>query len=424
MNSPEPTTEHLRTSCCIVGGGPAGMMLGLLLARAGVEVVVLEKHADFFRDFRGDTIHPSSLELIYELGLLEEFLRLPHQKLEHISACVNGETVPVADLSSLPTHCKYIAFMPQWDFLNFIAEQAKRYPCFHLRLQSEATALIENAGHIAGVKAATPGGELEVHADLVVAADGRFSVIRECAKLPVVDHGVPIDVLWLRLSKQGSDPSASLGHLRAGRMMVMIDRGEYWQCGIVIAKGGFTAIQQQGIDAFRNAITELVPFMAGRVGEISAWDDVKLLTVQINRLKRWYRPGLLCIGDAAHAMSPAGGVGVNFAIQDAVATANSLAAKLRNGHVSVGDLRHIQHRREWPTRMIQGLQAFIHQRVGRGESGMPVTGLPLPIRLLRDRPLLRRIPARIIGLGFRPEHIRSPDVWDKSSRDYQDQLGC
>lgn len=388
------------------------MMLGLLLARAGVEVVVLEKHADFFRDFRGDTIHPSSLELMFELGLLDEFLRLPHQKLERISACVNGETVTVADLSSLPTHCKYIAFMPQWDFLNFIAEHAQRYPCFQLRLRTEATGLIEDGGRIAGVKATTPEGELEVHADLVVAADGRFSVVRECANLAMIDRGVPIDVLWVRLPKQADDPLASLGHLRGGRMVVMIDRGEYWQCGVIIAKDGLEAIRQQGLEAFNNYLAELVPFMTGR--HCASWDEVKLLTVQINRLQRWYRPGLLCIGDAAHAMSPAGGVGVNFAIQDAVATANSLAEKLRNGQVGIDDLKKVQQRRELPTRMIQALQSFIHQRVGHGDCHTPSTGLPLPIRLLRALPILRRIPARIIGLGFRPEHIKSPNFWDKA----------
>lgn len=411
MNQSKPTTELLDTRCCIVGGGPAGMMLGLLLARAGVEVIVLEKHADFFRDFRGDTIHSSSLELIYELGLLEEFLRLPHQKLAQISACVNDETVPVADLSSLPTHCKYIAFMPQWDFLNFIAEQAKRYPSFQLRLQAEVTGLIEDGDRIVGVNATTPEGELQVRADLVVAADGRFSVVRDCAGLQVIDRGVPIDVLWLRLSKQANDLSASLGHLRGDRMMVMIDRGEYWQCGVIIAKNGLAEIKQQGLEAFQNYLTGIVPFMADRVGEISDWDKVKLLTVQINRLQQWFRPGLLCIGDAAHAMSPAGGVGVNFAIQDAVATANCLAVKLRDGQVQVSDLQQIQRRRELPTRLIQTLQTFIHQRVGRGKPNTPTTGLPLPIRLLKHLPLLRRIPARVIGLGFRPEHIKTPDVW-------------
>lgn len=411
MNQPGAITEPLQTRCCIVGGGPAGMMLGLLLARAGVDVIVLEKHADFFRDFRGDTIHPSSLELMYELGLLEEFLRLPHQKLEQISACVNGETVPVADLSSLPTHCKYIAFMPQWDFLNFIAEQAKRYPNFQLRLQTEVTGLIEDGERVVGVKALTPEGELAVRADLVVAADGRFSVVRDCAGLQVIDRGVPIDVLWLRLSKRAEDLSVSLGHLRGGRMMVMIDRGEYWQCGVIIAKDGLTDIQQQGLKAFQNYLASIVPFMADRVGEISGWDKVKLLTVQINRLQQWFRPGLLCIGDAAHAMSPAGGVGVNFAIQDAVAAANCLAAKLRDGQVQVSDLRRIQRRRELPTRLIQALQTFIHQRVGRGTPNTPTTGLPLPVWLLKNLPLLRRIPARVIGLGFRPEHIKTPDVW-------------
>jgi 2-polyprenyl-6-methoxyphenol hydroxylase-like FAD-dependent oxidoreductase len=400
------TPESIQTRCCVVGGGPAGMMLGFLLARAGIDVVVLEKHADFFRDFRGDTIHPSTLELMHELGLLDEFLRLPHQALGRVRMTVNGEVVPVADFSHLPTHCKFIAFMPQWDFLNFLAEQAGHYPRFRLKMNSEATSLIEDGDRVAGVRAATPAGEMEVRADLVVAADGRYSTVRERAGLEIINRGVPIDVLWLRLSKKADDPEQSLGHLRGRKMMVMIDRGEYWQCGVVIPKGGLEDIRRQGLESFRDYIAGIAPFMRDRIAELNDWDDVKLLTVQINRLRRWFRPGLLCIGDSAHAMSPAGGVGVNLAIQDAVAAANLLADKLREGGVETGDLQKVQQRREWPVRVTQGIQAFIHSRVtGRASPETRDSGLPLPIRLLRRLPFLRRFPAYAIGLGFRPEHV-------------------
>ncbi|MGR8934551.1 MAG: FAD-dependent oxidoreductase [Gammaproteobacteria bacterium] len=410
MNSATPL---LKTRCCIVGGGPAGMMLGLLLARAGVEVVVLEKHADFFRDFRGDTIHPSTLELMHELGCLDEFLKLPHQALGKVSVCINDITVPIADISKLPTRCKFIAFMPQWDFLNFIAEQAQKYPCFQLYMQAEAVALTEAGGIVSGVKAKTADGELTVSADLVVAADGRFSTVRQCAGMQVTDKGVPIDVLWLRLSRRDLGGAATLGLIRGNRLMILIDRGQYWQCGVVIAKNALTELKAQGLDAFRNYLVKLAPFLADSVAEITDWEQVKLLTVQINRLPRWYKPGLLCIGDAAHAMSPAGGVGINLAIQDAVAAANLLSEKLRAGTLQESDLRRVQQRREWPMRVIQTLQAFVHRRVGLGSLEMQTQALPLPVRLLQAFPILQRLPAYLLGLGLRPEHVRTPDVRSK-----------
>lgn len=393
------------TRCCIVGGGPAGMMLGLLLARAGVEVAVLEKHANFFRDFRGDTIHPSTLELMHELGLLDDFLRLPHQQMVSIQVCVNGETISVADFSHLPTHCKFVAFMPQWDFLNFVAERARRYPNFRLFMASEVTELVRENGRIAGVRAKTPDGEFEVRAELVVAADGRFSTVRECAGLTLVERGVPIDVLWLRVPRDAGDPAPALGHFRNGKMMVMINRGEYWQCGVIISKGGFGDIQRWGLAAFRDYVASIAPFLQGRLDGLAHWDDVKLLTVQINRLRRWFQPGLLCIGDSAHAMSPAGGVGVNLAIQDAVAAANVLAEKLLLGTVTPADLEKVQRRREWPVRATQAVQSFIHRKM----IGGPAAALPLPVRLLRTCPPLRRLPARMIGLGLRPEHVQTPE---------------
>jgi len=409
MTDSTQSPETIRTQCCVVGGGPAGMMLGLLLARAGVEVVALEKHADFFRDFRGDTIHPSTLDLMAELGFLEDFLGLPHQELHKIGATVNGVGVTMADFSRLPTRCKFIALMPQWDFLNFVSRQASLHRTFQLRMEAEATDLIEGEGRVTGVSAKTPDGELQVRADLVVGADGRQSTVRAKAGLEVMESGVPIDVLWLRLPRVTSDPLQSLGHFRNGRMMVMLDRGDYWQCAVIIPKGGYDKIRENGLPAFQDYMVKIVPFLGDRVRKLTQWDDVKLLTVQINRLREWARPGLLCIGDAAHAMSPAGGVGINLALQDAVATSNLLSEKLRTGVAGLEDLRSVQQRRELPTRLIQAIQVFIHRRISGGPPGEIADGLPLPARIVRSLPFLTRITARVVGLGFRPEHVQTSE---------------
>jgi 2-polyprenyl-6-methoxyphenol hydroxylase-like FAD-dependent oxidoreductase len=386
------------------------MMLGFLLARAGIEVIILEKHADFLRDFRGDTIHPSTLELMHELGILEEFLKRPHQEARELAGQVGGEMVTMGDFTHLPTRCKFIALMPQWDFLNFLIEQGGRYPEFQVRMQAEATSLMEENGRIAGVRATTPDGELEVRAALTVGADGRRSIVRERAGLQVLDLGAPMDVLWMRISRRPGDPGQTLGHAEAGKMFVMIDREDYWQCGFVIPKGAADEIRQRGIERFRESVAELAPFLRDRVGELRDWNDVRLLTVKVDRLKRWSRPGLLCIGDAAHAMSPVGGVGINLAIQDAVAAANILSTKLAAGTVSDGDLQAVQRRREFPTRATQKLQVAIQNRVIRRvlSSSQPLT-LAWPLKLLQRWPVLRRIPARVIGMGFRPEHVRTSD---------------
>ncbi|HEX4629573.1 MAG TPA: FAD-dependent oxidoreductase [Chthoniobacterales bacterium] len=403
---------EIRTRCVIVGGGPAGMMTGFLLARAGVEVVVLEKHADFNRDFRGDTIHPSTLELMHELGLLEEFLQVPHQELHELRAVMNGHPVPMADFSHLPTHCKFIAFMPQWDFLNFLASHAKKFPTFTLRMDHEVTELIFDAAdsaRVIGVRAKTPDGERTFLGDLVIGADGRHAVTHTRGHFQIREFGVPIDVLWTRLSKRETDPKQSLGFFRGGRLLVLLDRGDYFQVGFVIPKGAFEEIKQRGFPNFHADIVAMAPFLNDRVSELDDWSKTKLLTVQINRLKRWAHNGLLCIGDSAHAMSPAGGVGINLALQDAVATANLLAQKLREGPVSLADLHLVQKRREWPVRLIQTMQVFIHRRVVSGRpSSSADDSLPLIGRLFRWFPLLRRLPARFIGIGPRPEHIRSP----------------
>jgi 2-polyprenyl-6-methoxyphenol hydroxylase-like FAD-dependent oxidoreductase len=388
------------------------MMAGFLLARAGVEVVVVEKHGDFLRDFRGDTIHPSTLEIMWELGLLEEFLRRPHQELRRLAAQVGEAHLTVADFSHLPTHAKFIAFTPQWEFLNFLAEQGKGYPAFHLRMQVEATDLIEEGGRIAGLRADTPQGELEVRADLVIAADGRHSVLRQKAGLEIIDFGAPMDVLWMRLPKRPGDPEQSLGRIDTGRILVLIDRGEYWQCAYVIPKGAHEEVRQRGLPWFRDEIARLTPSLGDRTSELRDWDDIKLLTVVVDRLRRWYRPGLLCIGDAAHAMSPVGGVGINLAVQDAVAAANILAGPLRRGPAGEDLLEDVQRRREMPTRWTQRLQLLVQNGViGRVLSGSASTmQLPFTLKLLRGWPWLQRIPARLIGLGFRPEHVRTPVV--------------
>jgi 2-polyprenyl-6-methoxyphenol hydroxylase-like FAD-dependent oxidoreductase len=392
--------------CCIAGGGPAGMMLGYLLARAGIEVLVLEKHADFLRDFRGDTVHPSTLEVLHELGLLQEFLRRPHDEVRLITGYIGGEAVPIADFTHLPTHCKFAVLMPQWDFLNFLEEKARAYSTFHLRMQAGVDGLIEDGGRVVGVTATTPQERLEVRALLVVGADGRHSIVRARAGLPVQDLGAPIDVLWMRLARRPGDPNQPLGRFDRGKVFVMLDRGDYWQCAYVIAKGGIDAIRQRGLDAFRADITAIAPFLADRVGELKDWNDIKLLTVVVDRLRQWWRPGLLCIGDSAHAMSPIGGVGINLAIQDAVATANLLSGPLLRGEVTPADLARVQRRRMFPTRVTQYLQILIQDRViSRVLAGQGPLPRPWPVRLFQRFPVLRRIPARLIGLGIRPEHV-------------------
>ena len=382
------------------------MMAGMLLARAGVDVCVLEKHADFLRDFRGDTIHPSTLEVMSELGLLEAFLREPHQEVTHLAGNLGDTLVTIADFTHLPTRCKFLAFMPQWDFLNFIAGAAKRFPSFDLRTEARVEELLWDGGRVAGVRARTPAGTLEVRADLTIAADGRDSLVRAQAGLEPVELGAPMDVLWLRLTRRAGDPGATFGYIRGGRIMALIDRGAYWQCAYVIPKGSFEETQARGIAEFHRQIAAIAPFLADRVAELRDWNDVKLLTVRVNRLARWYRPGLLCIGDCAHAMSPIGGVGINLAIQDAVATANLLAGKLLRSAVTMADLHAVQRRREMPARLTQALQLFVQSRViGRvlDDGRAPfLNKLPLVLRCL---PFLPRIPGRLVGLGFRPEHV-------------------
>jgi 2-polyprenyl-6-methoxyphenol hydroxylase-like FAD-dependent oxidoreductase len=392
------------------------MVLGFLLSRAGVEVLVLEKHADFLRDFRGDTIHPSTFELMYELGLLADFLRRPHQQLAQIGAAVDGFVVTIADFSHLPTHCKFVGLMPQWEFLNFIAEKGKAYPQFHLRMEAEVTQLILESGRVAGVRAKTPSGFLEVRADLIVGADGRHSLVRKDAGFEVIDLGAPIDVLWVRVPREPGDPLQTLGRFHAGKILVTLDRGDYWQCACVIPKGGFDAIQQKGLPAFRADIESCAPFLRGRTPALKDWDDIKLLSVAVDRLRTWSRTGLLCIGDSAHAMSPIGGVGINLAIQDAVAAANVLAQPLLQHAVTDDQLRRIQKRREFPTRATQGAQVFAHKNFINPalSKKAPIRQLPWPLRLLQQFPILRRIPARLVGLGVCPEHIRTPDVHQPS----------
>ncbi|PYN54469.1 MAG: hypothetical protein DMD94_14940 [Candidatus Rokuibacteriota bacterium] len=384
------------------------MMLGLLLARAGVPVVVLEKHADFLRDFRGDTIHPSTLEVMHELGVLDDFLKLPHQKVRELVVQIDDVRLPVADFTHLPTRCGFIAFMPQWDFLNFLAERARRYPTFELRMRAEVTGLIEEAGRVVGVEVDTPEGRLEVPATLVIAADGRHSVVRREAGLRIEELGAPMDVLWFRLARRPEDAVGGLGRFTAGRLFIMLNRGEYWQCGFVIAKGTIDEIRQAGLEAFRAEVASLAAVPRDRVSDIRSWDDVKLLTVLVDRLPTWYRSGLLCLGDAAHAMSPVGGVGINLAIQDAVAAANILAAPLRDGSLSLEHLQQVQRRRLPATRIVQRLQILVQDRIVTPVLGSRARKLsvPLALRLLVRIPLLRRIPGRLVGMGVRPEHVR------------------
>jgi 2-polyprenyl-6-methoxyphenol hydroxylase-like FAD-dependent oxidoreductase len=404
--------ERLLVRCCIAGGGPAGMLLAYLLARAGVEVVVVEKHGDFLRDFRGDTVHPSTLEVMDELGLLDDLLALPHSKIQRPVALIDDVPVTLADFSRLPTRCKFIAMMPQWDFLNFIASKAAQYPTFRLRMNTEVTDLLFEHDTVVGVRATTPEGELEAQADLVVGCDGRSSVVRERSGLTVTELGSPMDVVWFRVSRQPGDPTDAFGGIRADRAFILINRPEHWQCGYVIAKGGLELLRTRGLAAFRDDLASFAPFLADRLDEITSWDDIALLSVRVDRLEQWYRPGLLCIGDAAHAMSPAGGVGINLAIQDAVATANLLTEPLRSGIPTVDQLRKVQRRREWPTRITQRVQVIIGERglkplvMGNGRQSVLWKVAPV----LRQLPGLARLNGRMIGLGARPEHVKIPKV--------------
>jgi 2-polyprenyl-6-methoxyphenol hydroxylase-like FAD-dependent oxidoreductase len=385
-------------------------MLGLLLARAGASVLVLEKHKDFLRDFRGDTIHPSTLQVMHELGLLDELLTLPHTKAARLNAQFGETSITVGEFSRLPVKCPYIAFMPQWDFLDFLARKGAAYPGFRLEQRAKVNGLIERDGRIAGLKVEGPGGPFEVMADLVAGCDGRSSKVREKAGLEVEDLGAPMDALWFRVSRERSDPDETMGRFDRGRIFVMLNRTDYWQCAYVIPKGGIEAVHAKGIEAFRAALAAAAPFLAGRTGEIAGFEDVKLLTVKVDRLKRWWRPGLLCIGDAAHAMSPVGGVGINLAIQDAVAAANILAAPLREGRLADADLAAVERRRLWPTKVTQRLQVIVQSRIIAAAlaGGDGPFEPPWLLKLLARSSLLRQIPARLVGLGVRPEHVATP----------------
>ncbi len=398
--------SDMTAACCIVGGGPAGMMTGYLLARAGIPVIVLEKHADFLRDFRGDTIHPSTLQLMDELGLYDRLLELPHHKVYAIKGRFGGMEATFADFTHLPTRAKFIALMPQWDFLNFLANEARAYPCFKLLMHTEATELIEKNGKIAGVIAKSPDGPVRILAQLVIGCDGRHAMTRAAAGFQVEDVGAPMDVLWFRLSRKQSDPEEPVGSFGLGHIFIMIDRGDYWQCGCVIAKGSIGRLRERGLKAFQDDLEMLAPFLKGRSKEVTSLDALKLLTVGVDRLTRWHRPGLLCIGDAAHTMSPIGGVGINLAIQDAVAAANLLAVPLCAGNVTEADLARVQARREPPTRRTQWLQVQVQNNVIKGVLGSTeALKPPFLLRLMKWFPALTRLPARALGLGFRPEHV-------------------
>jgi len=396
----------VQTTCCIVGGGPAGVMLGYLLSRKRINVTVLEKHKDFFRDFRGDTVHPSTLELMYELGILDDFLLVRHQELRSISGVVGGFRFKVADFSHVPTHCNFVALMPQWDFLNFLTEHARQFEGFDLRMQHEATDLLQSNGRIMGVVAQTPEGPMEFAADLVVACDGRQSTIRKAAGLPLTEFGVPIDVLWFRIARHKDDPEQLFGNINYGRALVLINRGDYFHAGLILRKDSVEDIKRAGIEAFRGTIGQIAPYLRDRVHELRDWEEIKLLSVKLNRLERWHRPGLLCIGDAAHAMSPAGGVGINLAVQDAVATANILADALRERRVADELLQSVQRRREFPTRMTQAAQANAHKVFAQLFRNIGPVKAPWQLKAAVRIPGITHVIGRAVGIGIRPEHIQ------------------
>ncbi|MDO8980726.1 MAG: FAD-dependent oxidoreductase [Afipia sp.] len=408
-SSSESAGRSLSVQCCIVGGGPAGMMLGYLLGRSGIKTVVLEKHADFFRDFRGDTVHPSTMQVMQELGLLDDFLKIPHQQLTHMQGLFGATPIRIADLARLKTPCPFIALMPQWDFLNFLETKGACFPRLQIMKSTEATELIRNSERTTGVVATTPQGLLHILADLTVACDGRHSILREQAGLQIEDIGAPIDVLWFRVGKQKTDSDGIFARLQRGQMMVTIDRDDYWQCAYVIAKGKIDDIKARGIDAFRQSVVSLAPILRDHIGDVKSWDDVKLLTVRIDRLTQWALPGLLCIGDAAHAMSPVGGVGVNLAVQDAVAAANILFDKFGAGGPSIEDLEGVQRRRLFPTRMTQTMQTVVQDRIiNRALSGEDLKP-PFAVRVINAMPSLQGLTARLLAIGVRPEHVHSPE---------------
>jgi 2-polyprenyl-6-methoxyphenol hydroxylase-like FAD-dependent oxidoreductase len=397
--------EVLETTCCVVGGGPAGMILGYLLARRGVQVTVLEKHQDFFRDFRGDTVHPSTLEVLKELGLLKEFLELPHEEVASLGVIIGGSKFEVADFSHVPVTCKFVALMPQWDFLNFLADHAKKFPSFQLLMQHQAVDLLREGKRIVGVVARNERQEVQIRADLVVGCDGRHSVTRTAGGLETIEHGVPMDVLWFRLSRKPDDPAQVLGNVNYGKALILIDRSDYFQAGLIIKKGSYDDIQARGLDAFRADIRQIAPYMGERVNELQNWEQIKILTVQINRLRRWYRPGLLCIGDAAHAMSPAGGVGINLAIQDAVAAANLLTGPLQQRCVHEAALAAVEKRREFPTRVTQAIQLMAHRGLARVFENPGPIQAPWQVRAAVRIPGIQRAVGYAVGIGVRPEHV-------------------
>ncbi|WP_338633371.1 FAD-dependent oxidoreductase [Afipia carboxidovorans] len=409
-----PVTEQ-HVQCCVVGGGPAGMMLGYLLGRAGIKTLVLEKHADFFRDFRGDTVHPSTLEVMDELGLLDDFLKVPHDEVRQLEAQVGTTSIRMADLTRIETRCPFIAFMPQWDFLNFIDTQGRRYPALEVRKNAEATDLLFDGDRVSGVVARTPQGDLRITADLTVACDGRHSRMREQAGMTVENIGAPMDVLWFKAGKAERAGGSVFARIQAGQMMVMLDRGDYWQCAYVIAKNGYEAVKAKGLDAFRGNIVRLAPILRESVGDVRSWDDVKLLSVRIDRLTQWARNGFLCIGDAAHAMSPVGGVGVNLAVQDAVAAANLLHDKFGASGPSLDDLNSVQARRSFPVKVTQAVQVMVQNRlIDRAISEQDFSP-PLMMRIIGRSPWLQRLIARGVGIGVRPEHVHSPERAPASS---------